>query len=223
MARMRRKPADVVDHFAALEKRVSASENSRRIGYTSFDQGTFTSVGDLVEFRFLPPSYQRNVSGLSAILAFYYGDNNVGASLQLDNEFEDPSGNFLQEGGKLQLFTGGTILSHFQQYSGLEEAYIWLGPWGTETIEFRCMFPNLQSDGHQGIIGGSDSLGAGFSSYTYTYNTAFVTPAIAIVNLVNTAGLITSWNLTAQSTSSWTVTWSGTLAKTINFWIFRTE
>lgn len=218
---MRQKPPTADEHFVSLERRVSAVESNRRFGFTSFDEGFVKIVGALAEVRFVPPD-STYLSSFSSIFSFYYGSNNAGAVLQMDNERIDIAGNFFQEGGKVQLFTDGAVLSFLREFSGLPEAYLWLGAQGVATIEMKGRFPEIQADGEQAVLAGTSDLGAGFGSFTYTYFTAFVSTAVPIVTILNSGGVIT-WNLTAQSTSSWTVTWSGTAAKTINYWIFRGE
>jgi hypothetical protein len=219
LGRMRPKPADAVDHFASLERRISNVESSRRMGFTSFDTGFIKMVGALTEIRMVPEDFNE-LAGFISMFAFYYGTDNGGAALQVDAERE-VAGNLYQEGGKLLLHTNGAVLSYFKEFSGEQEAYFWLGAWGAETIEIRGLFPEIQTDNRQAVLAGSSDVSAGFSSFTYTYAAAFVTSAIPVVTLLSSA--VVTWNLTAQSSSSWTMSWTGTTAKTLNYWNFRGE
>ena len=67
---------------------------------------------------------------------------------------------------------------------------------------------------------GTRSVSAGVSSVTITYPSAFATTVAPVIGLLNSAGAL-NWCLTAQSASSFTVAWTGTLAKEINMWNIR--
>lgn len=68
------------------------------------------------------------------------------------------------------------------------------------------------------MVTGTIPVSAGFSGVTWNYSQASTTTPCPIIGLLDTAGLTTSWNVTAQSTTGFTVTWTGTLAHTVNFW-----
>jgi hypothetical protein len=62
--------------------------------------------------------------------------------------------------------------------------------------------------------------GAGFSSWGHTYGPTMdstMAPAIGL----HSAALVTSWNITASSTTGFTVTWSGTADKWLYVWSAR--
>lgn len=77
-------------------------------------------------------------------------------------------------------------------------------------------------DSHQAISVGSVDVTAGLSSVTYTYSVTMASTMAPIVGLFNVGGaLLVSWNISDMSTASFSVRWSGTLAKTMNFWSVR--
>jgi hypothetical protein len=64
------------------------------------------------------------------------------------------------------------------------------------------------------------NVAAGVSSTTVTYATPFTGTPIVVYSLLNSAGAVTH-SLTASAASAFTVAWSGTLAKTLNWVAFR--
>lgn len=225
---------DIVEYVGEIMNRLDASETVKRIGTTAIEDGNLVvrngdiivseTAGNVVfkllhgatpEMRFFPIG----VGDTHRISIFAQNDGFFGEVLFMNVETNPGA---VVDGGKLIISDQMTILSFQPLASGGNESYIWLNNPGTpEVIDIQCKWPNqMQSSSLQGVYPGQASLGAGFSSYTHTYFTSFASTAVPIVTLFNSGGTV-SWNLTAQSTSSFTVTWSGTTAKVINWWVFR--
>lgn len=229
---------DIIEHITEIAERVGAGETAQRIGATSIEDGNLTvrngdiivseSAGQVV-FRLLHGTFPEMrwfpIGDTDAYRISFFAD--FDGSLPLQNMVisveTNPGG--VVDGGKIILARSAAIFSRHPLASGGNETYIWLGDSGAnlEIIDIQGKWLNkFQPSPLTGVYPGQDSLGAGFGSYTHTYFTAFATTAVPIVTLFNSGGTV-SWNLTAQSTSSFTVTWSGTTAKTINWWVYRTS
>jgi len=224
--RNRTKPPDLVDHMQSLQARLKALETSRKIGFTSYDDGILALRGGLPEIRFLPDTQvpgSTDPTSLASIFAFHYnGDDN--SSLQLDIEHTDDAGGFHQNGGKVQLYGEGAILSYFPEFQGLPECYIWLGAQGIETIGMQGKLSTGQLSGADALLPGFWDTGSGFSSYVYSYFSTFNSKAVPIVTLLNSSGGAVAWCLTAYSTASFTVAWAtGTTSKTLLFLAVRVD
>jgi hypothetical protein len=228
---------DLVEYITELFNRTSKGETVQRIGNTAVEDGNLTiRNGDLIvsessgfvvlkllhgavpEVRFFPIG---DTSDHRAAL-FGQGSSPPFPTTTITMNVETNPGG-VQDGGKLILDQTYAVLSYHPLASGGNESYFWLNidNAAPEIMAIQGKWSNkLQYSTLQGVYPGSDSLGAGFGSYTHTYLSAFASTVIPIVTLFNSGGTV-SWNLTAQSTSSFTVTWSGTTAKTINWWVYR--
>lgn len=222
MSRTRTKPDDLLDIIDRLSRRISAIEASQRIGFTSFESGAITMISDIPEIDMYPlgPDQVRRAS----LYAYDFGGagDPEGTAVTLLIEALLPNGDLDSAGGKVLFWTESAVLSHNPHAQGGEESYVWLGDGGLAgRIDIQGFFNNqFQTSPQQAIYSGSFSTGAGFTSFTHTYFEAFASEIVPICTLLNSAGALT-WNLTAQSTSSFTVAWSGTLTKIINFWNVR--
>lgn len=232
--RLQGKP-DILEFIAGAYKRIEAGETVQRAGFTAIEDGDFVvRNGDIIvsetegnvvfrllhgttpEMRFFPIG----IADTHRISFFAKNDDFFGETLFISVETNPGA---VVDGGKVILSNTMTILSYQPLASGGNEAYLWFAadPSNPEAISVQGKWFNaLQGSSLDGIYTGQDSLGAGFSSYTHTYFVAFATTPVPIVTLFNSGGVV-SWILTAQSTSSYTVSWSGTTAKTINWWVFR--
>lgn len=226
---------DLVEYVADLMGRMSTGESAQRIGATSIEDGNLTvRNGDIivsetagnVVFRLLHGStpemrfFPIGSSDTHRISFFAKNDDFFGETLFASVETNPGA---VVDGGKLILSTSMTILSYQPLASGGNEAFLWFAsdPGNPEAIDIQGKWFNAQQGSAlQGIYAGQDTLGGGFGSYTHTYFITFATTPVPIVTLFNSGGTV-SWVLTAQSTSSYTVTWSGTTGKTINWWVFR--
>jgi hypothetical protein len=109
---------------------------------------------------------------------------------------------------------------------GEDDMYITLNPEPISypgTIAIRGKWLNqVDLDANQAISVGSVDVIAGLSSVTYTYDVTMASLMAPVVGLFNVGGaLLTSWNISDMTTISFSVRWSGTLAKTMNFWSMR--
>lgn len=223
--RNRTQPLDVLDHITDLRGRLKAIETSRRIGYTSFDDGLLVIKGSIPEIRFTPDNQPGTPSpvSLASIFAFHY-NSDLNSSIQIDVERVDSGGAFHQNGGKLQLYGEAAILSYFPEFFGLPECYLWLGSQGVESIGLQGLFNVGQLSGADALLPGAWKTGAGFSSYAYSYFATFNSTAVPIVTLHNTSGGAIAWCVTAFSNSGFTVAWAtGTTDKTLLFVVLRTD
>jgi len=228
---------DLVEYVAELMGRVATGESAQRIGNTAIEDGNLTvrngdiivseTAGNIVlrilhgtepQVRFFPVG----TNDLHRINFFAQNDDTFGETIFMMVETNPETPTSVVDGGKIILSTTSTILSFQPLASGGNEAYIWLNyPGAPEVFDFQGKWMNqFQTTTQQALYPGQASLGAGFGSYTHTYFSAFATTVVPIVTLFNSGGTV-SWVLTAQSTSSFTITWSGTTAKTINWWVFR--
>lgn len=225
---------DVVEYFIDLNRRVTTEETSLRAGHTAIEDGNFTvrngdiivsesddSIvlrlmhGDIPEIRMWP----LGDTDTHRVAFFAYDDVDGGQTAAIIIE-TDPG--TVIDGGKLLIGRNFAVLSHQPDASGGEESYFWLGvdPFAPEVASFRGKWANqTQYDDHQGIYAGTHGISAGFTSWTHTYSTPFASDIGTIVTLQSSA--VVSWMVTAQSSSAFTVSWSGTTAKTLNFWNFR--
>jgi hypothetical protein len=221
------------DIIEGLEERIRTLETSRRLGSASVDSGELTvrggdivvrnSSGDAV-LRILSgnsPEIQMTPAGNVAqdyqLATYAWESEGQGAALQLSVERLTPTP--VQSGGKLLLMAGGTYLSHQPEAS--TESFYSAGAFGDGILVMKGKFRNgVSSMGDEAVVCGSTSVAAGVSTYTFTYPVPMTTAPAVVYGILNTAGIV-DHALTAQTTTSFTVVWSGTLAKVINFWAFR--
>lgn len=221
---------DIVELVTDISQRLKRNENALRVGHTSVDDGNFTvrngdiifSESDTTEsmrlFHGTIPELRMLPLGLDSshhISMFGFDFGNFSTAVQIGVEKIDNS----IDGGKILLWPSGAVFS-FQPNVG-NEVYIWLNIF-EDNIAVRGSWINQNDiDSRQALSVGSVDVGAGVSSLSWSYATTMASRMAPVIGLVDTAGLVTSWNLTAMSTSGFTVTWTGTLAKTVNFWVFR--
>ena len=108
---------------------------------------------------------------------------------------------------------------------GTGDQFIWIARQATSitdrVISFQGKWANYgQYSNSDALEMGTVNVGAGGTGTTVSYAATYISTVVPVVTLLNSGGAI-SWCLTAQTTSGFTIAWSGTAAKTINFWIFR--
>lgn len=231
---------DIVGYVRDVISRLSASDTSLRIGHTAIEDGDLTiRNGDILvsetdgtvvmrikhgavpEIRFFPlgetDDYQATL--------FAYDDNfdPLDPNQALFLGIEKVAGPAV-DGGKVLLSKDYAVLSWQPDDGGVLESYIWVNAhsqYGNpQVFVFRGKWPDqFMFDGDQGIYPGTIGISAGFTSWTHTYAATFNGTICPLVTLINST--VVSWMVTATSTSSFTTSWSGTAAKTLNFWNFR--
>lgn len=223
MTRTREAPDDLLKIIRNLERRIKDLESSQRAGFTSFEAGQLKLISDFPEIDFLPlgPDALRQGS----LYAFDFGTGTpgdaAGTALTLLIESFDPVGGFDSAGGKVLFWNTGAVLSLNNHADGIPESFLWLGAGGSDIMDLQGRFYNqTQSSSQQAVYAGTFDASAGFGSFTHSYFQAFSTTVVPVCTVLNSAGAL-SWCITAQSTSSFTVAWTGTLAKTVNFWNVR--
>lgn len=226
-----RRSEDLLDKINELEKRIKALERGNRIGNTSIDSGELRINSGIISVR--------NNAGIK-VLEMNHGEGTypkivytpIGDADDSQGVLEavDFSGttqiaiyvsksDFAVNGGKVLLWGKGAILSH-QPNVGIE-SYLSVGYIQDEELHFRGRWANqIQYEPQDALYMGTFSTGAGFTSWTHSYFQPFATTTVPVVSLLNSGGALT-WCLTAQSTSSFTVAWTGSADKIINFWAFR--
>lgn len=241
---------DLNDIIVDINQRLKTSETALRIGNTAIEDGNLVvRNGDIVVSLADDTEVLRIVHGDTPDIRFFatgVDSDRFGAVWGEDITFDFGSGfgsiettvmhvgvydatvpeDHVTDGGQLQLRIDDAIMS-YEPNNGDNDVSVWLNPYSRidpfkEVILMRGKWDNqFEFSELNALAVGSADIGAGFGSYTWTYQQTFATRIAPVVALVNTAGLITSWNVTAMSTSDFTVSWSGALAKTLNWWNFR--
>jgi hypothetical protein len=230
---------DISEIIIDINNRLKAGETSLRIGNTAIEDGNLVvRNGDIVVSLSDDTEVLRIVHGDTPEIRYFA--TGVDATFDLGPGFGEVEttvmhvgvydaavpGDHVIDGGHLQLRLDDAILS-YEPDNGDNAVSMWLNPYSRidpfkEVILFRGKWDNqFEYAATNALAVGSVDIGAGFGSYTWTYQQTFATRTCPVVALVNTAGLITSWNVTAMSTTSFTVSWSGALAKILNWWNFR--
>lgn len=232
-----RKREDLLDQIKALEKRISDLETVRRLSRTSLDAGELTITDGVVTVR--------DTNGTSA-LSIYIDDftptivmsPTVGESSNIVGEVrttvrEPETGATTYEvattlretgqtdGGRLVLERSGSTLSHTPLDGN--ETFINVGGLASpETFLFQGKWPaNYAYNTLQGVLTGGFAITGGVSSATITYDLPMQPFMIPIANLKSTGGVV-AWLVTAYSNSSFTVAWTDTTDKVINYLAVRT-
>lgn len=228
---------DIVEYIRDLRGRMADKETSLQIGNTAIEDGSLTVRngdiivsesdghvvlrvlhGEIPEIRFFPIG-ESSDTHRGAIFSYDASGNPLDPNQVLALDIEELDSDV--DGGKIELTKKDAFIGHVP--NGLGQTWIWFNPFGdtTQLMAFNGRLSNqFQYSNEDAIYTGSEAVSAGFSSYTHTYFTSFATTVAPVVGLVNTGGAI-SWVISAMSTSSFTVAWSGTTAKTVNWWNFR--
>lgn len=225
---------DIYEYIEGQERRLRTGETAFRVGHTSIEDGDFiVRNGDIIVSESDDSIVMRLFHGESpaigwyplgidsthivSMFAFDVGDITL-PETAFQNEITETTA-FNTDGGKQLMWPGGHIVSHTPD--GGAESYMWFNILGNATIGINGIWPNnFQYSTEAAIYAGTIDVPSGFGSWTNTYLSPFASTMAPVVGLLNTAGALT-WNLTAVSTSAFTVSWSGTLDKTLYFWNFR--
>ena len=226
---------DIVEYVKQVIEELSSRSSSLQIGHTSIEDGNFIiRNGDIIVSESDDTIVLRILHGQTPEIRMWplgETDTHRAALFSHDFSIDGPPDQAVllsiettgatQDGGKLLLTRGYTVLSH--QPNGGSESYFWLNADGVlpQIGLYQGKWPDrAQYNTDQGLYPGVFNVTAGFGSLTHTYNASFASTVAPVIGLVNTGGTV-SWNITAMSTSAFTVTWTGTAAKTINIWNFR--
>lgn len=238
---------DLAEIIEGMNKRISAGETAWRAGNTAIENGNLvvrngdivvslsddTEVlrilhGDVPEIRYMATGVDTDrfgaVWGEDVTIDLGSGFGNVDTTVMhmgvYDTAIPD---DHVPDGGEVILHIDAAKLE-YNPNNGDNSVSLWLNTYSRvdpfkDIITMQGKWDNGYDFSSQSAMSaGSFNVSAGFSSLTWTYIQTFDTTIAPVVGLVNTAGLVTSWNITAMSNSDFTVTWSGTLAKTVNFW-----
>jgi len=229
MKRVRQKQ-DLFDIIKELQDRIASLERSPRAGTTSIDSGELTINGGgsiVVRDSAGTPILSINGGNQPTIVMQPNGGTDYkivqlgwesptqGGAFQITvNQLSDGS----LDGGKILLMRDAVYLSH-QPLVG-EESFYGAGVYAEGQLFMKGTFGNNMATDKAAVICGSVAVGAGVSSYTHTYAAPSDGTMVPVVQMVNTAGALGGC-LTAMSDTAFTFAWTGTLAKTINYWAFR--
>jgi hypothetical protein len=231
--RQHREMPDLLKQIEELYRRVVSLENGRRLGNTSLDGGELSiKGGDIVvrapdgaavtriehgnepRIRFYP---NEGVDTLDSQILAWENSGNGGSALQMN--IQQP-GN-IQDGGKLLLMNTAVYLS--LQRALQAECYFSIGESTSypEHFRFRGRWRvGVQQDSDDAIVFGIESVAAGFSAASFNFAQTFDTAPFLVYSILSAVGPV-SHNLTAVSTTGFTVGWSGTTAKTIYWQAWR--
>jgi len=241
MGKYRTGSVDLIDRIIALKRRIRALENNPRIVATAIDGGELIvpaegqitifkddgSVGIVIAYyttlgiaviRFVP---QGNAD---PEIVYYVQDINFDGIAQTNNQYYryTPATGFV-DGGSLSMSETFVTLRYVpanvqQGQIALREFSIYGAPGNLWFIgQWLNEFQVATTDA---IYSGSRSISAGVSSATVTYSATFATTVAPVLGFHSASGAV-AWSLTAQSSSAFTVAWTGTTAKILNMWNTR--
>jgi hypothetical protein len=226
-----RQSEDLFEIIKGLKERLDALERSAGAGNTSIDSGELTIRGGNIVVRDADGTPLLSIIGGDQPLILMEPDGGTDFQLQIFGWESVTQGAALQlgvvnlvggaqNGGKLLLMRGAAYLSH-QPEAGPESFYS-AGVYTDGELFMKGKFGNnrVDVDGEAAVVCGSVAVAAGVSSYAHTYSVPSDGTMVPVVQMVNTAGALGGC-LTAMSNTGFTFAWTGTLAKTINYWAFR--
>lgn len=238
---------DLAEILGNINQRIRTSETAFRVGHTAIEDGDLVvRNGDIVVSETDGTEVLRMIHGAVPELRFRpLGiDDDRFAAVWGQDYTTDLGGGFgsivttalnlgiydsaipedhVLDGGEVRILPDGVIVD-YQPNNGDEQVYISLNAYSRvdpfkEIITIRGRWDDqFDFDDHAAMSVGSVDIGAGFGGFTWNYVQTYATKIAPIIGLVNTAGLLTSWNISAMNTSNFSVVWSGVLAKTMNFW-----
>ena len=230
---------DLIAKIADLKRRISRLEFNPRISSSSIDSGSLrvkiengllvlNEDGDVIIeveqvsstltpiIRFAPPGPSPDTRfNVSA------ADSDFGIEGFLTNvQYSITDAIASEQYGFVASWNSGTILGRRDPgfiSSAIETRN--LTPYSGNNDSIRIMgrfLDDVQATANEAIYTGTQTTGA-VSSITITYPITFATTIAPMVAAVNASAI--SFNLTAQSTSSFTIAWTGgAVAKTLNYW-----
>lgn len=223
---------DLYEYIEGQERRLGAGETGYRAGHTAIEDGNFiVRNGDILVSESDDSVVLRIFHGALPAIAWYplgedashlaamFGFDQGAGTTAFVIEIEDSS-NGEPDGGQMQIWQDGASYGFLSTATGLQ-SFMWLNALNNNEFYFNGRFENSwQFDPSQAIYPGIAGIGAGFGGFTHTYFAPFASTAAPVLGLLDTAGTV-SWNFTAVSNSGFTISWSGTTAKTVYYWIFR--
>lgn len=229
--KQQRDTQDLFEIITRLSRRIEALEKSPRLSSASIDNGQLTITGGDIVVKAPDGTEVLVISGGSQPTITMQPDGGTDYKLEQLGWESIGSGAAYQvtvrravddvhDGGKLLLMRGASYLAH--QPDGGPESFYSAGTYFDGNLFMKGKFGNnlMDADGEAATICGSVAVSAGVSSYSHTYGAPSDGTMVAVVQMVNTAGALGGC-LTAMSNSGFTFAWTGTLAKTINYWCFR--
>jgi hypothetical protein len=228
-----REPPDLIRMIADINRRLTIQEQARRLGNASIDGGALylrngdiqvvdadgnptlvISHGATPAITFIPGQIEGGYSAAQ----FAWESDTLGATFE--THMEDGSGNI--DGGKLLLNKSTAYLSH-QPHVG-NECYVAVGQNGIYPEHFRLRGRWVYNDGfdsQDAVVAGFDNVAAGFGASSYAFPYTFDQIPIVVYSIQN-AGTAVAHDLSAVSTTGFTIAWaSGTTAKVIGWMAFR--
>lgn len=187
--------------------------------------GNVTVVGTIktdfadqgVEIRPGTPAFIRlRSSSTTAHYARLYAANN-GTDTQGDFSVRRVADDVI-DGGKVLLWNNSAVVSH-QPASGAE-SFIWFGYGGAGQIGTRGQWINT-GDAQSALVPIADTVGAGYSGSGYTYGPTLASIGHPLIMLQGTSGSYYRWQLSANSTTGWSVEWDDATGKTVHSMAWR--
>lgn len=234
-----------ITQFTELENVVGGNKQSLRSSHTSVEEGdirirkgSFYLMGDDddIDLSMIPGAtpnivmYAKGLSHETHSIIYYSIDNSTSSSYtdQAGSIYVGRISDNAVDGGRFILSRQLAFLGWGPQSDnpfGTGDQFIWISRQATSisdrVISFQGKWANYgQYTNSDALEVGTVNIGAGATGTTVSYAATYISTAVPVVTLLNSGGAI-SWCLTAFTTSSFTLAWTGTAAKTINFWIFR--
>lgn len=230
---------DIVTHVVELMNRVSSKDRSLQIGHTAIEDGDLTvRNGDIIVSESDDTVVMRIRHGsIPEIRMYPLGENTTHRVVVSGLDFTSPNGPDVAlrlhvamtigdtDGGQLEIWRNSAVLSHSP--NGGEETQVWLNSDQsmTEGIFIRGRFRNSwQYDNHQAIYAGFFNVPSGNTTWFHTYSIPFASNIVPVCTVHELGGGTIEWVISQNSTSQFTVRFSGTAAgKVVHFWCFRTD
>src|SRR6185503_17779822 len=228
--RQHREQPDLLKMVADLQRRLVALENSRRLGNASIDGGELTVRGGDIVVRndnneevlriqhgaaptvTLTPDY-----GLDAYKASIFAWESEGQGAALEMGIRTSAD--VRDGSKLLLMKDVAYLTHSP--NGGEEAFLSISQYAAATLYLRGKWlVGDQREASDAIVFGIESIGAEFGAASVNFTIPFDSTPFFTYSLFSSVGPV-SHNIATLSSSSFTISWSGTTAKTIYWQAWR--
>lgn len=236
----------LTDIVEDMHRRLRSGETAPRIGNTSIDDGNLTvRNGDIIVSLSDGTEVLRIVHGdVPEIRYFATGvdSDRMGAVWGEDRTFDlGPSfgtvdttvmhmgvydstvpEDHVQDGGEVRLYFDGAQLA-YEPNNGDNDLQLNLNLYGRtppfqDVIYLQGKWDNSFDFADEGAIAtGSFDVTAGFGSFTWFYIQPFATKIAPIIGLVAATANF-DWCITEMPTDKFSVDWSDTTAKTINYW-----
>lgn len=228
-----RENPDLLQSIRQLHSRVGVLETGRRLGSSSIDNGTLVirngdlSIRDddnneriLMTHGFQPSVYFRARDATDGVrtrqVAFSGESGKTSFQIYMVRD-SDGAG----DGGKILLRQDYAYFSH--QPQGAEETFIGLSSVEAYPNHFLFRGKWMSDDQHSSwnaLYMGTINVAAGFGGIIWSYDYDY--PALPLLTYsITGAAANFSHCITAQSTSSFTISWSDALAHSVHFMLWR--